>query len=342
MASASAEPCAPSKAKRWPGLTRATGEADGVEALSGIGTTGVACTGAARCAGRDERPIIKSASRFHLSGVSLRDSPTFRPDSLRRHGQPFRFGRAEAIPHAGRPRAAALHARRVRRVQRIRADARRARARRFPFRRPPFRWPAFRGAPLRRRLAAGVGAERVAGAGRIRRDRPRLGAGARRRAPGHHAGVDPHARRDAEGRPGRRHRRAAGGRHAQARAGRRRRDRAHGIARRAVAGADAADVPHRHVARGDPARAARRARPDRRSERDRMGRPYAARRAGQPAQLQGHVPGRFRARGGDPRASRERFLTFTPSQSEHAWISESDKATTCTSSSKGALSSSAA
>ncbi|MDR8956293.1 hypothetical protein FEP76_04810 [Burkholderia multivorans] len=40
MASASAEPCVPSKANRWPGLTRATGEANGVEALSGIGTAG--------------------------------------------------------------------------------------------------------------------------------------------------------------------------------------------------------------------------------------------------------------------------------------------------------------
>ena len=58
-------------------------------------------------------------------------------------------------------------------------------------------------------------------------------------------------------------------------------------------------------------RAARRARPDRRGERDRMGRPYAACRAGQPAQFQGHVPGRFRARGSDPRTLLERFLTFT-------------------------------
>ncbi|CAI8943243.1 hypothetical protein EMIT0158MI4_30366 [Burkholderia ambifaria] len=44
MASASAEPCVPSKANRWPGLTRATGEANGMEALSGIGTAGVAGT----------------------------------------------------------------------------------------------------------------------------------------------------------------------------------------------------------------------------------------------------------------------------------------------------------
>ncbi|CAM2169546.1 hypothetical protein BLAT2472_11153 [Burkholderia latens] len=109
-----------------------------------------------------------------------------------------------------------------------------------------------------------------------------------------------------------------------------------------MAGADTADVPHRHAARRDPARAAGRARPDRRGQRDRVGGPYAARRAGQPAQLQGHVPGRFRARGSDSRAPRERFLTFISSQSEYAWISESDKATTCTSSSKGAPSSSAA